>query len=117
MTLYCANAFLTFKNQFVGKSGIEIGGPSQVFSRRGAFPVYSVVEKLDNCNFSGSTVWEESVIQGSTYRFDPGKPAGQQYIVEATDMGKLPSGAYDFVLYRPGLIGHCFATQAAFRMA
>jgi SAM-dependent methyltransferase len=93
-----ANSFLTFKNQFVGKCGIEVGGPSQVFSRWGVFPVYLLVEKLDNCNFSGATVWEGSISQGNTYRFDPRKPTGQQYVVEATDMKGLPSNAYDFVL-------------------
>ena len=93
-----ARSFLAFKNQFVGKCGIEVGGPSQVFARRGVFPVYSLVEKLDNCNFSGTTVWEGSISQGNTYRFDPGKPAGQQHIVEAIDMKGLPSNAYDFVL-------------------
>ena len=92
------SSFLTFKNQFVGKSGIEVGGPSQVFSRRGVFPVYSLVERLDNCNFSGATIWEGAIREGNTYRFAHGKPAGQQYVVEATDMKGLPSNAYDFVL-------------------
>jgi len=90
------SSFLTFKNQFVGKSGIEVGGPSQVFSRRGVFPVYSLVERLDNCNFSGATIWEGAIREGNTYRFAHGKPAGQQYVVEATDMKGLPSNAYDF---------------------
>ena len=67
-------------------------------SRRGVFPVYSLVEKLDNSNFAGTTVWEGSIRQGNTYRFDPVKPAGQQHVVEATDMKGLPSNAYDFVL-------------------
>ena len=93
-----ARSFLTFKNQFVGKCGIEVGGPSQVFSRRGIFPVYSLVGKLDNCNFSGATIWEGAIREGNTYRFDPRKPAGQQYVVEASDMKGLPSNAYDFVL-------------------
>ncbi|UUZ69984.1 class I SAM-dependent methyltransferase [Polaromonas sp. P2-4] len=93
-----SKSILTYKNQFVGKSGIEIGGPSQVFSRRGIFPVYPIVESLDNCNFQATTVWEESINQGRTYRFDPKKPAGQQHIVEATALAELPSGAYDFVL-------------------
>jgi len=93
-----AMSFLTYKNQFVGKAGIEVGGPSRVFSRRGIFPVYSLVEKLDNCNFSGTTLWEGLISQGKNYQYDPGKPAGQQYVVEATDMKGLPSNAYDFVL-------------------
>lgn len=93
-----AKSFLTYKNQFIGKSGIEIGGPSQVFSRRGIFPVYPIVENLDNCNFCSTTVWEGAIEQGQTFQFDRNKSAGQQYFVEATAMGCLPSGAYDFVL-------------------
>lgn len=93
-----AKSFLTYKNQFIGKSGIEIGGPSQVFSRRGIFPVYPIVENLDNCNFCSTTVWEGAIKQGQTFRFDRKKLAGQQYVVEATTMECLSSGTYDFVL-------------------
>lgn len=93
-----SKSFLIYKNQFVGKSGIEIGGPSQVFSRRGIFPVYPIVENLDNCNFCGTTVWDGAVSQGKTYQFDPKKPAGQQHIEEATALVDLLSGTYDFVL-------------------
>lgn len=93
-----AKSFLTYKNQFIGKSGIEIGGPSQVFSRRGIFPVYPIVENLDNCNFCSTTVWEGAIKQGQTFQFDRNKSAGHQYFFEATAMGGLPSGAYDFVL-------------------
>ena len=93
-----SKSFLTYKNQFAGKSGIEIGGPSQVFSRRGMFPVYPIVENLDNCNFSSTTVWEGTINQGKTYRFDSKKPAGQQHIAEATTLAELPSDAYDFLL-------------------
>lgn len=93
-----SKSILTYKNQFFGKSGIEIGGPSQVFSGRGIFPVYPIVKKLDNCNFCGTTVWEGSVNQGKTFLFDPGKPAGQQYIAEATLLSELSSDTYDFVL-------------------
>lgn len=88
----------TYKNQFAGKSGVEIGGPSQAFSRRGIFPVYPMVENLDNCNFCANTVWEKSIQQGKTFLFDSGKPAGQQYLAETTGLVELPSGAYDFVL-------------------
>jgi SAM-dependent methyltransferase len=90
--------FSTYKNQFAGKSGIEIGGPSQAFSRRGIFPVYPMVGNLDNCNFCATTVWEKSIQQGETFLFDSGKPAGHQYLAEATALVELPSGAYDFVL-------------------
>lgn len=93
-----AKSFLTYKDLFVGKSGIEIGGPSQTFSRKGIFPVYPLVENLDNCNFSGTTVWGDSADQGRTYQFDLTKPCGQQHIAEATAMEGVLSNVYDFVL-------------------
>jgi SAM-dependent methyltransferase len=93
-----AKSFSTYKNQLIGKSGIEIGGPSQVFSKQGIFPVYPIAGNLDNCNYCCNTVWGGAAMQGESYRFDPDKPDGQQHIAEATDMGKLPSGTYDFVL-------------------
>ena len=52
-----AISFSTYKTQFIGKSGIEIGGPSQVFSKRGIFPVYPIAGSLDNCNYCSNTVW------------------------------------------------------------
>lgn len=88
----------TYQDRFAGKSGIEIGGPSQAFSRKGVFPVYPMVGNLDNCNFRADTVWEKSLQQGKTFLFDPGKPAGRQYLAESTALAELPSGAYDFVL-------------------
>jgi SAM-dependent methyltransferase len=93
-----AKSFSTYKTQLIGKSGIEIGGPSQVFSKRGIFPAYPIVGNLDNCNYCSSTVWGGAAEHGATYRFDPNKPDGQQYISEATAMEALPSRRYDFVL-------------------
>jgi SAM-dependent methyltransferase len=78
-----------------GRSGIEIGGPSELF--RTTLPVYPHIGRLDNVNYSASTVWEGEIAEGDTFRFDPGRPAGRQYVSEATD---LPVGeqAYDAVL-------------------
>ena len=88
----------SYRDRFAGKSGIEIGGPSPAFSRRGVFPVYPLVGNLDNCNFGANTVWEGALQQGKTFVFDPARPAGQQYLAETTALGELPSAAYDFVL-------------------
>jgi SAM-dependent methyltransferase len=93
-----ARSFRAYQSLFVGKTGIEIGGPSQVFSRGGIFPVYPIVGNLDNCNFGSSTIWEGEIRQGQTFRFDQSRPAGRQYILEATAMDCLNSGTYDFVL-------------------
>lgn len=93
-----ANSFSTYRNEFVGKVGIEIGGPSQVFSRRGIFPVYPIVGRLDNCNFCDTTTWDGIRRSGEAYLFDPEKLAGIQHIVEATALKGLPSKSCDFVL-------------------
>lgn len=93
-----ANSFHVIETLLCGKTGLEIGGPSQVFSRRGIFPVYSIVEHLDNCNFSNTTVWGDGTTAGPTYQFDRHKSAGHQFIAEATAMGCIPSDTYDFLL-------------------
>jgi SAM-dependent methyltransferase len=82
-----------------GRKGIEIGGPSTVFSASGPVPVYPVIEALDNCNFSTSTVWQDEVVAGeNTYRFADGRAAGKQYIGEASDLKGIPSSTYDFLI-------------------
>ena len=81
-----------------GSRGIEIGGPSRVFSPRGIFPVYSVVSDLDNVNFSTATVWEGNIADGAPYRFRSDRPPGRQFVLEATDLASIPSGIYDFLL-------------------
>lgn len=93
-----AQSFRDIEELLRGKQGIEIGGPSQVFTAKGIFPVYPIAGHLDNCNFGGTTVWEGDIKEGLTFRFAPNKPPGRQHIVEATKMGCISSGSYDFVL-------------------
>ena len=78
-----------------GRSGLEIGGPTKLFRRD--LPIYRVVAGLDGVNFSASTVWEGQLHEGQTYRYDKGR-VGRQFICDATDLGRLPAEAYDFVV-------------------
>lgn len=93
-----AKSFQKFESWLHGNHGIEIGGPSQVFTSNGLFPVYPIAGQLDNCNFGGKTVWEGDIKEGLTFQFDRNKPAGRQFIVEATAMESIPSASYDFVI-------------------
>lgn len=93
-----AKSFGTYGLPLSGKTGIEIGGPSQVFTKNGIFPVYPIVGKLDNCNFGSSTVWEGNIRSGKTYHFDRSKATGHQHIAETTALNTLDSATYDFVL-------------------
>jgi SAM-dependent methyltransferase len=75
------------------KRGLEIGGPSSIFRKR--LPIYAVVASLDNCNFSNSTVWSQ---HGGEYCFSPKKPAGREFVTDATQMSSFRNDAYDVIL-------------------
>ena len=93
-----AKSFQNFESLLRDKNGIEIGGPSQVFTAKGLLPVYPIAGHLDNCNFGDTTLWEGDITEGQTFQFERNKPAGRQYVVEATAMECIPSSNYDFVL-------------------
>ncbi|QDU94629.1 methyltransferase domain-containing protein [Lignipirellula cremea] len=80
-----------------GKAGLEIGGPSALFSKRSYLPIYPVAGTMDNVNFAGQTVWEGEIAQGRTFLFDPQKQPGVQFLCEATELTPA-SGTYDFLL-------------------
>jgi len=86
------------KHLFLEKTGLEIGGPSAVFARGGILPLYPIVNRLDNCNYSETTVWGGTIKKGYTFVFDYQKMLGMQYILEATDLSLLQSENYDFAL-------------------
>lgn len=83
--------------QFKSQVGLEIGGPSAFFSIRSYLPIYLFAKRIDGVNFSNSTVWEGNISEGQNFVYYPGKK-GYQYISEATDLSKIPSNIYDFIL-------------------
>lgn len=83
-----------YERRVRGARGLEIGGPSQIFTRRGALPIYQAVGSLDNCVFSRETVWSSA---SDAYRFDPKCPSGRTIIAEGADLGCIRDGSYDFV--------------------
>ena len=95
---YRVRCFRTCAPLFTGKAGLEIGGPSPVFGRRGLLPVYPLAARIDNCNFGRHTLWEGAIHEGATFRYDPKRAPGNQYIAEATDLSVIPSAAYDLIL-------------------
>jgi hypothetical protein len=81
-----------------GKYGLEIGGPSRIFRKKGLLPIYPVIGRLDNCNFSSRTVWEGELVEGFNYYFFKGRSPGFQYIRDAVRLENIESGTYDFIL-------------------
>jgi SAM-dependent methyltransferase len=84
-----------------GKEGLEIGGPSAVFSPAtpNGFvpPVYAIAASVDNCNFATSTTWSQGEA-GRTFRYLPDREPGLQYIHDATDLASITDCSYDFLL-------------------
>lgn len=80
------------------RRGLEIGGPSQVFSRRGILPVYPRVAALDNVNFAAQTAWETGLRDSTPFPFDTSRVAGRQFLREATALHGMADGSYDFLL-------------------
>jgi SAM-dependent methyltransferase len=78
-----------------GKNGLEIGGPT--FRYGGILDLYKKVKSLDGVNFSTQTIWEGTIIEGQTFKYREGV-LGYQYICESTDLNKIKSNKYDFVL-------------------
>jgi SAM-dependent methyltransferase len=89
------------KRALEGKHGLEIGGPSGMFSPatpNGYIPpVYSIAASVDNCNFATNTTWSQGEA-GRSFRYLPDAKPGMQYIHDATDLGSIADGSYDFLL-------------------
>jgi SAM-dependent methyltransferase len=84
-----------------GKRGLEIGGPSAIFSPStpNGFvpPVYAIAASVDNVNFATSTTWSHGEA-GRTFRYLPERKPGMQYIHDATELASIQDGTYDFLL-------------------
>lgn len=80
---------------FKGMHGVEIGGPSTIFSTQ--VPIYQVVAGLDGVNFSATTIWEGEIAHGQDFRFH-GWKKGRQLVMEASDLTLIPSASYDFLI-------------------
>lgn len=91
------SSFDAVRHLLEGAKGLEIGGPTALFGRKGAFPLYTVVGSLDNVNWSSQTYWSE-IEEGMNFRFDDEKRAGRQVIADSTDISVLETDSYDLVV-------------------
>jgi len=89
--------FGNFKSYFYRKNGLEIGGPSHIFSPYSILPIYGIAENIDNCDFSSEILWRGKIVEGLTYKFHRDK-VGHQLIREATDLKGIENESYDFVI-------------------
>lgn len=93
-----ADSYSGFSAGLVEKRGVEIGGPSRVFSADGFFPVYPLAAALDNVTYASSTIWEGELSRDREYHFNVNRPPGRQFILDATDLNEIADDSYDFLL-------------------
>src|SRR5215510_5372143 len=79
---------ISYCRMFTGKKGLEIGGPSSLFSLKGYFPVYLFAGKIDGVNYSNNTSWEGKLTEGDNYHYHT--KTGHQFIREATNLQDIP---------------------------
>lgn len=99
------NKFHTNSHYFINKVGLEIGGPSSIFSDKQILPVYRLAKRVDGVNFSTQTIWEDNIEAGETYKYGTNK-VGFQYILEASDLTGIDNNQYNFILSSHSL-EHC----------
>lgn len=96
----------SFLKYFNKKKGIEIGGPSIIFSKE--IPIYQIIKSLDGCNFSNHTVWEGNIVEGDEYNYYKSRK-GYQYICEASNLEVIPDEQYEFLI-SSHCLEHCANT-------
>jgi SAM-dependent methyltransferase len=77
------------------RSGLEIGGPSDVFRKGNVLAVYEEIGSLDNCDFSELTTWTK---HAETFEFCPGKAPGRTLFCEGSALVDVADATYDFIL-------------------
>jgi hypothetical protein len=75
-----------YRQYLRGMRALEIGGPSDVLGFAGAFPIYSCLGAIHNCNYSDRTIWQSEAVKYS-----------QAFVWDATALG-AESGSYDCVI-------------------
>src|SRR5882762_3162326 len=86
------HGYSTLVSNVAGKKGLEIGGPSEIFTGRHLIPVYDKCGTIDSCNFSSQTIWHTS---SQNEKF--GRHLGKQFVAEACDLSAIADEQYDFV--------------------
>jgi SAM-dependent methyltransferase len=87
-----------YRSALRSRRGLEIGGPSPMLASAGEVPVYDVLGSLDNCLYSGSTIWTGAVTEGATFVYDSGKRPGAQIICDGTNLKLVSDFSYGCVL-------------------
>jgi SAM-dependent methyltransferase len=87
-----------YRAHLQSKKALEIGGPSAMLAGDGPVPIYDVIGSLDNCLYSGNTIWAGAVSEGNSFVYQTGKPPGRQILCEGTDLRPIENSSYECIL-------------------
>jgi SAM-dependent methyltransferase len=89
---------LFYKNRkcFEDKTALEIGGPTPLFMNSNPIPVYNILKRCDNINWSDDNLWS-SIEDGADYIIE-NRIYGKQIILDSTDLSKIGKESYDLIL-------------------
>lgn len=90
-------SFQWYRSLMAGRRGLEIGGPSELFSTEGVLPIYRSLKALDNCLYSSQTIWKSATDDG-LFRHPALKNPGRQFICDATQLESIQDGEYECLL-------------------
>jgi len=85
------------RHRFAGMHGLEVGGPSHVFSKTGPLPVYEIAHRIDNLDFSNSTFWIPGD-RAEKFRPSPRLEAGSNFYIDSHDLTQMEAQRYDFLI-------------------
>ena len=88
-------SFSKYLSYIQGKTGLEIGGPSDAFRKGNVLPIYEEAETVDNCDFSKSTEWAK---HEETFLFSREKAPGRTFICDGSALVDIADSSYDFLL-------------------
>jgi SAM-dependent methyltransferase len=94
-----------YRRELANRHALEIGGPTPAFSDSGALPIYKILARVDNCQFSTETIWTGKVVD--SFQYHSQKPIGSQFISEGADLKQVESSTYDCVI-----ASHCLEHMA-----
>lgn len=81
-----------------GRRGLEIGGPSRVFSGKGRIPLYDGLASLDGLDFQVTTTWSGPRGNEGVYTYPAASSPGRLHLVDDADLYGIADAAYDVVL-------------------
>jgi SAM-dependent methyltransferase len=83
------------KESINGRCGVDIGGPSDIFTNRNLLPLYCDAGRMDIINYSNNTAWSSR--QSKYFLNNKSLIKGEFFVMEASELSESHKIRYDFL--------------------